>query len=1109
MRRLSLGLFLMLAGTAPCLADWSATGRFLYVDREFDANGFTGVEPQLPIRFADVQVVEGSKILASGVTDAQGNFTIAVQDSRVRDIYVRCLARRQTSNGVPIEVRSGNQSGDIWSVRTQTFLGHAPNQNLFIGSLAAIPGAGGEAFNLYDVAVLGSEYLQFLRGGGSAPMLLVIFNAANPNLSSTSGNTITQARNAGYDDTVLLHEMGHYVVNNFSSSDNPGVVHHLSDCNQNIVVAFDEGHATFFGNSVRRHFNLPHSSTYVRTTGLAGPGNLQFSFDLETQLPFVCYGATSETTVYAALWDILDGASTTDESPGTEEPWDLIQAAPQDYFRVMTDYLPTAQNISLEDFWDGWFHPLIHNGRQPEMIGIFRTLGVEYFTDPFETNDSISEARALTPGPSLNHLTFFADRDGNLLGEPDTDVFRFEALTGATYTIETLNLLSDGNTALQLLATDGVTELASNDNRGINDPSSLISYTAAQAGRRYVLVTHSADFGVYGSYDLRIAIAGSGADGDGDGFTSDVDCNDGDPAIHPGAVEVCNAVDDDCDLTVDEGFDRDGDGYTSCAGDCNDFSPAIHPGVTEVCDSIDNDCDLAVDEGFDADGDGYSSCGGDCNDAAPQIHPNQPETCNGIDDNCNQMIDEEFDGDADGVTACGGDCNDANPAVFPGAAELCDGLDNDCDLAIDEGFVDTDADGLPNCRDPDDDNDGVPDGVDCAPLTYSMSQPPAEVLDTRLSPSGSATRITWGQVSQANVYNLYRGQVSLSAGWQFQTNCQLSEAAGSLFDELAAPAVGNLFYYLQAGTNLCGEGTVGTGTGGAQRPLAVPCSPQGRDTDHDLVLDLADNCPLAANAGQADGDRDGRGDTCDNCLAVYNPTQGDQDTNGLGDACQDGDQDGFMADVDCRDNNPAVHPGAAEVCNQIDDDCDATVDEGFGTGVACSVGQGACLRYGLIVCTANGSGNQCDAVPGTPQTEVCNLIDDDCDGPIDEDFDLDLDGYTTCGGDCADGAPGVHPGAVEIFNGVDDDCNNVIDDVVEVVTITRATFQASNSRLTVEATTNYPPGSVTLSVNGFGTMTYVSSGDLYRLTATTGTNPGSVTVMSTAGGSATSPVSPI
>jgi hypothetical protein len=1215
MRRIGAALALAAACASPAFADYTVSGRFLYVDREFDASGFTGSEPQRPIRFADVQVVDGTKVVGTGVTDANGNFVFFVQDSRTRDIYVRCLARRQTSSGVPIDVRSGNQSGDIWSIRSQTFLDHGPNEDLFIGTLVAVPEAGGEAFNLLDAATLGAEYLATLIGPGPAPLLIVVFNAANPNLSSfnPSNNTITQARNAGYDDTVLLHEMGHYVVHNFSASDSPGGSHRLSDCNQNLMLAFDEGHATHWGLSARRHFNLPHSSTYVRTTGQPGPGNLQFSFDAETQQPFVCRGATSETTVFAALWDIVDGAGTTDETPGVEEPWDLMQAPDGDYWRVMASYLPGAANISLEDYWDGWFHPTIANGRHPEMVGIWRELGVEYFADAFEPNDTAAEASPLAPGPSLYHQTFFADRDGDLLGGPDVDLFSFDAVAGATYTIETLNLLGDANTALELRAADATTILASNNDRSSTDPSSLITYTPAESGRLYVRSVHAPDYGIYGSYDLRLAVTGGGEDADGDGHTTVTDCDDSDPAVYPGAPEVCNGVDDDCDGAIDEGFDKDEDGFTTCAGDCNDANPLIHPGATEVCNSIDDDCDGAIDEGFDGDGDGYTACGGDCDDADPLVHPNSPESCNGIDDNCNGFVDEEFDGDGDGFTACGGDCNDADPLVHPGATEvcngadddcdgtidegfdadadgfrtcdgdcddadpaihpgateicngfdddcdgavdegfdgdgdgfttcggdcddadplihpgrpeLCNGIDDDCDLAtdegqpetcngidddcdglIDEGFPDTDGDGLGDCVDPDDDGDGVPDDSDCAPLDYSMTALPGVAGPLSAQTDGALSRFTWDQVPQAHVYNIYRGEVSVTAGWAFHSVCVLSEGASASYEDAALPPPGSLYYYLQAGTNLCGEGSLGTGSDGSSRPRDQPCEPQGRDTDADGVLDLSDNCPLALNPDQADADRDGRGDACDNCPAVSNPTQADRDGNGQGDHCQDLDGDGFTADVDCRDDAPAIHPGAPEACNEIDDDCDGVVDEGFAKGEACSAGTGACERTGVTVCSADGTGTTCGAVPGAPEPETCNGVDDDCDGSVDEGFDQDGDGYTSCGGDCEDGNAAVHPGATEVFNGVDDDCNNVIDDVVEVVQITRATYHEVRSRLVVEATTNYPVGSVTLSVVGFGTMTYVPSAEVYRLTVEPVQNPGTVTVSSTAGGSATATV---
>ncbi len=175
------------------------------------------------------------------------------------------------------------------------------------------------------------------------------------------------------------------------------------------------------------------------------------------------------------------------------------------------------------------------------------------------------------------------------------------------------------------------------------------------------------------------------ADDDDDGFDSTEDCDDHDYSVNPDATETCNGVDDNCDGTTDEGFDRDGDGATNqdaCIDgtDCDDSLATVAPGAPEVpYDGIDQDCDGA--DLIDVDGDRYDYTF-DCDDEDAEVHPGATEVAkNGKDDDCEGGDSLDLDGDGHDDEDFGGDdCDDVDASTHPGARDLWnDGLDPDCD----------------------------------------------------------------------------------------------------------------------------------------------------------------------------------------------------------------------------------------------------------------------------------------------------------------------------------------------------------------------------------------------------------------------------------------------
>ena len=277
-----------------------------------------------------------------------------------------------------------------------------------------------------------------------------------------------------------------------------------------------------------------------------------------------------------------------------------------------------------------------------------------------------------------------------------------------------VTLVNETEAALEVGAAD-----SSNAAFGLVDPLPLdvagmasvglsVTFTAAGPGQASGSISLSSTGGELALAPLQVRAndceggTPSAYDVDGDGVTScSGDCDDSDATVHPGAGEVCDSVDEDCDGFVDEGtdcYDDDGDGASEQDGDCNDGDAEVSPTTTEILgNGIDDDCDGLTDLGeSDFDGDGYADFAGDCDDADPSAFPGAAEECDGVDDDCDSTVDETtecFDDDNDGHSELAGDCDDDQPDVYSGAPELEDWVDNDCDGVIDEGTANEDADG--------------------------------------------------------------------------------------------------------------------------------------------------------------------------------------------------------------------------------------------------------------------------------------------------------------------------------------------------------------------------------------------------------------------------------
>ncbi len=499
----------------------------------------------------------------------------------------------------------------------------------------------------------------------------------------------------------------------------------------------------------------------------------------------------------------------------------------------------------------------------------------------------------------------------------------------------------------------------------------------------------------------------------------------------------CDGIDDDCDGRADEDYQGEvifcGLGACSASGSTfcsngevfNDCTIGSSTGDDTDCDGIDNDCDGTPDESFISIN---IACSGaniydcpvvvpticnagqtsfDCESHLAEINDN---SCDGIDDDCDGQLDEDYISveiscgqgvcaDTSMTRCTNGEVTDRCLARSPmGDDSDCNGNDDDCDGSVDESFISSEVScGFGACT-----STGI---SRCENGVYSTTCTPLEVNEADESSCDGLDNDCDSRIDEAYV--------------SIRTDC------------------GNGVCYA-VGSSSCLQGIETTN--------CVPLASTGDDADCDGIDQdcdantdedyppVVDECGVGVCYNTADSSCI-EGAIQNNCIE-FQPTGNDADCDALDNDCDASTDEDYPPQIDqcglgvCRTSAPSScvvgqvvnncvplpQTGNDADCDGIDQDCDGTNDESYPPEVD-SCGQGVCFNTALSSCDAGQRQNNCVELPQQGDDSICNGLDDDCDGRVDE-------GYVSVATSCTYGSVCVQPGMTACVNGnIQDVCD--------------------------------------------------------------------------------------